>query len=112
MAFSRLLSLFIFTFVPFLSLHAQVSGTVNDDSVQVLIVKVRGITCSSDLKRISENISQLSGVAGCKVLKQGPKSTFEVRFNPVKTTETAVVAAIQSTPDCENPDKRPYQVVK
>jgi copper chaperone CopZ len=82
------------------------------DSLRVIIWKVKGITCSSDLKRISTNVTAVQGVASCKVLKQGPKSTFEVRYYPSQTNEAAVAAAIQATPDCENPDKRPYQVVK
>ncbi len=82
------------------------------DSLRVIIWKVKGITCSSDLKRISTNVTAVQGVASCKVLKQGPKSTFEVRYHPSQTNEAAVAAAIQATPDCENPDKRPYQVVK
>ncbi len=108
---SKLLLALILVFGTSHNVLAQ-ENAASSDSLRVIVWKVKGITCSSDLKRISTNVTQVPGVASCKVLKQGPKSTFEVRYHPAKTDEAAVAAAIQATPDCENPDKRPYQVVK
>lgn len=92
--------------------YSQLQQEQSTDSLQVSFLKVKGITCSSDLKRISANVEMIKGVTSCKAIKQGPKSVFEVRFHPQIANESMITAAIQSTPDCENPEKRPYQVLK
>lgn len=80
------------------------------DSLKTATVKVKGITCSMDLKMISANLEKVKGVSSCKAGKQGTTTTFEVKYNPALVTEKEIFAAIENTGSCENPDERPYKV--
>jgi len=80
------------------------------DSLTTTIMKVKGITCSTDLKMISAKVDKLLGVSSFKTAKQGPTTTFEVIYNPFLVTEKDIYAAIEATGSCENPDERPYKV--
>ena len=80
------------------------------DSIKTTSVKVKGISCSMDLKMISANVEKLNGVSSCKSGKQGTTTTFEVKYNPASVTEKEIFAAIENTGSCENPDERPYKI--
>lgn len=80
------------------------------DSVKTATVKVKGITCSMDLKMISANVEKLKGVSSCKAGKQGTTTTFEVKYNPALVSEKEIFEAIEETGSCENPEERPYKV--
>ena len=80
------------------------------DSLKTATVKVKGITCSMDLKMISANLEKVKGVSSCKAGKQGTTTTFEVKYNPASVTEKEIFAAIENTGSCENPDERPYKI--
>ena len=80
------------------------------DSLKTATVKVKGITCSMDLKMISANVEKLNGVSSCKSGKQGTTTTFEVKYNPALVTEKEVFTAIESTGSCENSNERPYKI--
>jgi len=80
------------------------------DTIKTASIKVKGITCSMDLKMISANVEKLNGVSSCKAGKQGTTTTFEVKFNPALVTEKEIYTAIEGTGSCENPDERPYKV--
>ena len=80
------------------------------DSLKTATVKVKGITCSMDLKMISANVEKLKGVSSFKAGKQGTTTTFEVKYNPALVTEKEIFAAIENTGSCENPDARPYKI--
>jgi copper chaperone CopZ len=80
------------------------------DSLTNATVKVKGITCSMDLKMISANVEKVNGVSSCKTGKQGTTTTFEVKYNPALVTEKEIFAAIENTGSCENPKERPYKV--
>lgn len=84
---------------------AQVS-----DSTKTIKTKVKGITCSTDLKMISANVEKLEGVSTCKAGKTGPTTTFEIVYDPTRVTEKEIHAAIKNTGSCENPDERPYKI--
>lgn len=73
-------------------------------------IKVKGITCSSDLKTISTNVEKLNGVSSCKTLKDGATATFEVNYNPEVVSKEDIYAAIENTGGCKNPNDRPYKV--
>jgi copper chaperone CopZ len=75
-----------------------------------ITVKVKGITCSSDLKTIKTNIEKLEGVSECNIGKPGATSKFKIQFNPQLLTEKAIYKAIEGTGGCENPEDRPYKV--
>ncbi len=80
------------------------------DAPKTITTKVKGITCSTDLKMISANVNKLKGVRNCKAGKTGPATTFEIAYDPALITEQEIYSAIQNTGSCENPDDRPYKV--
>lgn len=80
------------------------------DSLKIVTIKVKGITCSMDLKMISANVEKVKGVISCKAGKQGTTTTFELKYNPALVTEKEIFAAIENTGSCENPDERPYKI--
>ena len=81
-----------------------------NESLKTINVKVKGITCSLDLKTITDNIEKLAGINSCKTKKKGAISSFEITFNPVLVTEKEIHAAIENTGGCKNPNDRPYKV--
>lgn len=111
----NLIKLFVLAFIALTATtNIAFSQTTNTnqttDSLKTATVKVKGITCSMDLKMISANVEKLNGVSSCKSGKQGTTTTFEVKYNPALVTEKEVFAAIESTGSCENPNERPYKV--
>ncbi len=80
------------------------------DSLKTATVKVKGITCSTDLKTIAANVEKVKGVNSCKAGNEGPTTTFEVKYNPALVSEKEIFAAIENTGGCENPDERPYKI--
>lgn len=93
------------------SAFSQTTSTrLQTDSLKTLSIKVKGITCSMDLKMIAANVEKLQGVSSFKAGKQGTATTFEAKFNPALVTEKEIYAAIEGTGSCENPDERPYKV--
>lgn len=81
------------------------------DSLKAATFKVKGITCSMDLKMVSANVEKIKGVSSCKAGKQGKTTTtFEVKYNPALVAEKEIFAAIENTGSCETPDERPYKV--
>lgn len=87
---------------------ASVNGAQN--SSETIKLKVKGITCSMDLKQISASVEKLGGVISCEAVKQGPTTTFEVKYNPARVSLKEIIVAIENTGACENPDERPYKV--
>ncbi len=80
------------------------------DTTKTIETKVKGITCSTDLKMISANVEKLKGVTSCKAGKTGPTTTFRIAYNPTVITEKEIHTAIEKTGSCENPDERPYKI--
>lgn len=80
------------------------------DTTKTLTTKVKGITCSMDLKMIVANVEKLKGVSTCKSGKTGPTTTFEIAYNPNLISEKEIYAAIENTGSCENPDEKSYKV--
>ncbi len=75
-----------------------------------ITLKVKGITCSSDLKMIKTSVEKLEGISECKIGKQGATSKFTIKYNPQLTTEKDIYKVIEGTGGCEKPDERPYKV--
>lgn len=90
--------------------NSQCTTTGSTDSIKTASVKVKGVTCSMDVKMISSNVEKLNGVNSCKSGKQGTTTTFDVKFNPALVTEKEIFAVIESTGSCENPKEKPYKV--
>lgn len=86
----------------------QQTLSVKDSTVTV---KVTGITCDGDLAMITDNVKKLNGVTSCKkVGKASTASSFEIMYDPSKITYSSLVKAVEATPSCDYPDKRPYKV--
>lgn len=100
---------FIMCFSINTKIYAQ-NNAPTQDSSKTITVKVKGVTCSGDLKTIAGNVEKLSGVNHCKTGKMGATSTFEVKFNPSRVSEKEIYAAIENTGGCENPNDKPYKV--
>lgn len=86
----------------------ELTSSVKDTMVTV---KVTGITCSGDLAMIANHVKKLNGVTSCKqVGKSSAVSSFEIQYDPSKTTYLSLIKAVEATPSCDYPDKRPYKV--
>ncbi len=72
--------------------------------------KVKGITCSMDLRQISDKVEAVAGVHRCEVLKEGAVSRFQVAFDPKTATTEEIHAAVEGTGGCQNPNEFPYKV--
>jgi copper chaperone CopZ len=73
-------------------------------------VKVKGISCSTDLKMIKASLEKVDGVNSCEAGKKGTTTSFIVKYDTKLVDERAIYAAIESTGSCENPNERPYKV--
>lgn len=80
------------------------------DSLQTLRVKVKGISCANDIQIITSNVAKTKGVSSCNAGKKGSTTAFEINYNPALITEKEIIAVIENTGSCENPDVRPYKV--
>ena len=75
-----------------------------------ITIKVKGVTCSNDLKTLSDNVKLLMGVSDCKPGKAGPTSVFKVTYNPALVSAKEIYKAIENTGGCSDPNDRPYKV--
>lgn len=75
-----------------------------------ITIKVKGVTCSNDLKTLADNVKLLLGVSECKPGKAGPTSVFKITFNPALVSTKQIYKAIEDTGGCSDPDDRPYKV--
>ena len=80
------------------------------ENTKTITVKVKGVSCSMDLKMISANVEKLEGVKSCKTAKKGATTKFEVKMNPSLVTEKEIHTAIENTGGCKNPNERPYKI--
>lgn len=103
--------LFILNTVFFHPLFAQTKGEIQlPDSAVTTIVKVKGLTCSSDVKSIEANLEKLPGIKSFKAEKFGPTTKFNLTFNPALISFKEIYSAIEGTNGCENPNDKPYKV--
>jgi copper chaperone CopZ len=75
-----------------------------------ITIKVKGVTCSNDLKTLADNVKELKGVSDCKPGKAGPTSVFKVTYNPALVSTKEIYKAIENTEGCSDPNDRPYKV--
>ena len=86
-------------------------GSVSAQSAETFAtIKVKGIGCQMDVKRIQTNVTELEGVSECKAGKLGAKTSFVVKYDAELLTLDQLYAAIEGTAGCANPDDRPYKV--
>lgn len=76
----------------------------------IITIKVKGVTCSNDLKTLADNVKELKGVSDCKPGKMGPTSVFKITFNPALVSTKEIFKAIENTGGCSDPNERPYKV--
>jgi copper chaperone CopZ len=75
-----------------------------------ITIKVKGVTCSNDLKTLADNVKELKGVSDCKPGKMGPTSVFKITYNPALVSTKEIYKAIENTGGCSDPNDRPYKV--
>ncbi len=75
-----------------------------------ITIKVKGVTCSNDLKTLADNVKLLMGVSDCKPGKMGPTSIFKITYNPALVSTKEIYKAIENTGGCSDPNERPYKV--
>lgn len=109
---SFILAFIVMTATTNIALSQTTDTTQTADSTKTMTVKVKvkGVTCSMDLKMISANVEKIKGVNSCKTVKKGTTTTFDVAYKPALVEEKEIYAAIERTGSCENPDGRPYKV--
>ena len=106
----RTVSLLIFPLLIGNSCMAQSAESPKTDTIKAATLKVKGITCATDVKTIAGNLEKLPGVQRCKADKPGATTSFELMYNPARVSEKEIIAAIENTGGCENPNERPYKV--
>lgn len=79
-------------------------------SDSTITIKVKGVTCSNDLKTLADNVKELKGVSDCKPGKMGPTSVFKITFNPALVSTKEIYKTIENTGGCSDPNDRPYKV--
>lgn len=75
-----------------------------------ITIKVKGVTCSNDLKTLADNVKELKGVSDCKPGKMGPTSVFKITYNPALVSTKEIYKAIENTGGCSDPNEKPYKV--
>ncbi len=95
--------------IPALKTIAQTATSAKDTTI---IVKVKGLTCSNDLKTIATNVKEIKGVKECKPGKLGPTSTYKITYDLTAVNRKDIAAIIENTPGCGDGDEKPYKVKK
>ena len=88
-------------------LFANVIKPLTDSTITI---KVKGVTCSNDLKTLSDNVKELKGIIDCKPGKAGPTSVFKITYNTAQVSTKEIYKAIENTGGCSDPNERPYKV--
>ena len=89
--------------------HSLISEIIKDTTITT---KVKGITCSSDVKTIQSNIKKIKGVKECETTKQGSVTSFKIKYNTKKVIQETIHSTIENTGGCKNPNDKPYKVKK
>ena len=106
--FSKIfMALIIVTAISTKTFGGTVVKPTSDTSITI---KVKGVTCSNDLKTLSDNVKELKGVIDCKPGKAGPTSVFKITYNTAQVSTKEIYKAIENTGGCSDPDERPYKV--
>jgi copper chaperone CopZ len=87
-----------------------ITSTEKNTNDTTITIKVKGVTCSNDLKTLSNNVKELKGVKECKPGKAGAVSVFNITYNPLEVSTKEIYKAIENTGGCSNPKDRPYKV--
>lgn len=88
------------------------SNAQTESPLKSVSLKVKGLHCADDVKTISESITKLTGVNSCTAGNPGATTSFTVKFDPSRVSETDIRNAIENTAGCDNPQEKPYKVKK
>ena len=103
-------ALCVVTLLLFLIPNDLKAQSSDSEQIENITVHVKGVGCNEDVKSIKANIEKLNGVQSCKPLKRGATTKFQVAFDPNSTSKDLIWVAVEDTPGCKNPNKRPYKV--
>jgi copper chaperone CopZ len=103
----KAVSLMVLAIMVSFATRAQLTTTAKDTTITL---KVKGLTCSNDLKTIAANVKEIKGVTECKTGKLGPTSSYKITYNTALVTLKEVVAVIENTPGCGDGAEKPYKV--
>jgi copper chaperone CopZ len=106
---SKIIIAIFFIATPTIKTLAQKVTLARDTTITL---KVKGLTCSNDLKTIATNVKEIKGVTACKPGKLGPTSSYKITFDPSVVNRNELVAVIENTPGCGDGDEKPYKVKK
>ena len=90
--------------------HRSFAHSYNPATDSTITIKVKGVTCSNDLKTLADNVKELKGVSNCIPGKAGPTSVFKITYNPALVSTKEIYKAIENTGGCSDPNDRPYKV--
>jgi copper chaperone CopZ len=101
-----IIALFVFAAIG----NSAFAGAGASPSDSTITIKVKGVTCSNDLKTLATNVMELKGVSNCTPGKAGPTSVFKITYNPALVSTKEIYKAIENTGGCSDPNERPYKV--
>src|SRR5690625_7905286 len=78
-----------------------------EETSKTITTKVKGITCSNDLKTISAKVEKMKGVSACVAGKTCYTTTFKIVYKTDLVIESEIIEVIQDTEGCKNTNDRP-----
>ena len=80
------------------------------DSLKIVQIRVKGITCNGDMPVIKKKLVHGEGIeeASFTEAKDGAV-TFTVHYHTSAITEKEILKIIEAAPSCDNPDLYPYK---
>lgn len=87
--------------------HAQQTR----DSLLSLSLTVAKLSCNNDMPTIKKRLLNRDGIDDVSFTPlKGDRSEFQIIYHSSVTNPPEIEKAIESTPGCEDPESRPYQV--
>lgn len=91
-------------------LSGSLSAQSVPDTLKTATLKVTGITCQGDMPVIKKKLINQDGIDEVTYTEaKGGLSTFTVSYHTSVISEHQVLAIIESSPCCDNPNEFPYK---
>jgi copper chaperone CopZ len=85
-------------------------GQAVPDTLKTATLKVTGITCQGDMPVIKKKLINQDGIDEVEFTEaKGGMSAFTVRYHTSVIGEAEILALIESSPCCDNPNEFPYK---
>ena len=85
-------------------------GQSAPDTLKTSTVKITGITCQGDMPQIKKKLINQDGIDEVSFTEaKGGLSTFTVSYHTSVISEQQILALIESSPCCDNPNEFPYK---